>query len=268
MRSSIAVVALVVSIAWQPPASGEPRGAVRQARELVERGVAAYDRGRFEEALRLFERAERLAPSTRLLFNIAQAHAMLGECEDALVYFRRFRDQMEAAGQPAPRTLAAHIDRMKTCVERRAERAAAAPAERQPERSQPLDASLEARRHATVDRGRSRRTAGWVVAGVGGAATATAAITGVLAYQRQADLDEVCNDLGMCPEELDDDVASYQRLRVTAFVSGAVGVSAIAVGVWLIVTAPSAESRQDRSETASRVRPWIGPRVLGIAGEF
>jgi tetratricopeptide (TPR) repeat protein len=271
MRTWFAVLALVVALAPARPASADPTTSspvARKARALVDRGVAAYDRGRFAEAIRLFERAQGLAPSTRLLFNIAQAHAMLGECDDALVYFRRFRDETIAAGQPPPRTLEGHIDRMQACVDRRTEREAASPVAREPDPAEPIDASLEAKRPARGARS-VRRTAGWVVVGSGATITAAAAVAGVLALQRQSDLDEVCNDVGMCPENLDDQVAAYQRLRVAAFVSGAVGISALAVGVWLIVTAPSAEARSPaRGTTASRVQPWIGPHVLGVSGEF
>ena len=52
--------------------------------------LAAYDAGRYAEASELFERAYRQTHVPSLLFNIAQASRLLGDCPRAVAYYRRF----------------------------------------------------------------------------------------------------------------------------------------------------------------------------------
>ena len=68
------------------------------------RGVALYNLGKYEEAIGEFEQAYTLVQSDALLFNLAQAHRQLDQCQQALQYYKRFM-----AGSPAP-ALAAQVE--------------------------------------------------------------------------------------------------------------------------------------------------------------
>jgi tetratricopeptide (TPR) repeat protein len=70
------------------PAAHE--GRVREAREHFRAASEHYRAGRFREALRGFELAERLLPSPELAFNIARAHEELGEIEAAVEHYERY----------------------------------------------------------------------------------------------------------------------------------------------------------------------------------
>jgi tetratricopeptide (TPR) repeat protein len=82
--------ALVVSIPSQ--GHGEPRSpaAAAEARARYEAGVAAYEQGHFDQAIRAFERAHELDPAPILLFNIAQSYRKKGDPQQALLHYRRY----------------------------------------------------------------------------------------------------------------------------------------------------------------------------------
>jgi hypothetical protein len=74
------------------PAGAAPAEALpsEQARDLFRQGRARYDVGDYPAAVQLFERAYQLAPVPDLLFGIAQAHRLHGDCRRALAVYRTF----------------------------------------------------------------------------------------------------------------------------------------------------------------------------------
>jgi len=73
-----------------PSAAAVQAAGVREAREHFKAASEHYRAGRFREALRGFELAERLLPSPELSFNIARAHEQLGEIEAAIEHYERY----------------------------------------------------------------------------------------------------------------------------------------------------------------------------------
>jgi tetratricopeptide (TPR) repeat protein len=63
-----------------------------KARQLAERGRAAHNAGDYAAAVAAFKEAYVLAPSPGLLFNIAQAYRLAGNCDEAAWMYRRFLD--------------------------------------------------------------------------------------------------------------------------------------------------------------------------------
>jgi tetratricopeptide (TPR) repeat protein len=98
------------------------REAVKEAREHFGAASAHYRAGRFREALREFELAERLVPSPELSFNIARAHEQLGEIEAAIARYERY----VAAGGDASdvASVQARIDALRASLEDKPVRAA------------------------------------------------------------------------------------------------------------------------------------------------
>ncbi len=64
--------------------------ATGQSGDVFEQGVQAYREGRYEQAIELFERANREKPHPALVYNIGQAHEKLGNVERAIAAFREY----------------------------------------------------------------------------------------------------------------------------------------------------------------------------------
>src|SRR5664279_1293069 len=63
-----------------------------KARFLADRGRQLQRDGKFADALEAYKAAYVLAPSPGLLFNLAQAYRLNGNCDDAAWMYRRFLD--------------------------------------------------------------------------------------------------------------------------------------------------------------------------------
>jgi tetratricopeptide (TPR) repeat protein len=69
-----------------------PERIPNKARSLAEKGRAAHNAGDYNAAVAAFKEAYVLAPSPGLLFNIAQAYRLGGNCDEAAWMYRRFLD--------------------------------------------------------------------------------------------------------------------------------------------------------------------------------
>src|SRR5690349_21094377 len=69
-----------------------PERVPQKARELADKGRAYHDAGDYMKAVAAFKEAYVLAPSPALLFNIAQAYRLAGDCDDAAWMYRRYLD--------------------------------------------------------------------------------------------------------------------------------------------------------------------------------
>jgi tetratricopeptide (TPR) repeat protein len=61
-----------------------------KARALAEKGRLFHDAGDYGNAIIAFKEAYVMAPSPGLLFNLAQAYRLLGNCDDAALMYRRY----------------------------------------------------------------------------------------------------------------------------------------------------------------------------------
>jgi tetratricopeptide (TPR) repeat protein len=96
-RGSALAVALLVGRAAMADAIPE------KAKQLAERGRELHERGDYADAIAAFEEAYALAPSAGLLFDLAQAYRLAGQCDDAAWMYRRY---LETDPPPDHRTLA------------------------------------------------------------------------------------------------------------------------------------------------------------------
>src|SRR5689334_7510905 len=67
------------------------------ARELSDQGLAAFNQGRYAEAIRAFLASYEISPLPALMFNVAQAHRLLGDCQQAEIYYRRYLNELPEA---------------------------------------------------------------------------------------------------------------------------------------------------------------------------
>jgi tetratricopeptide (TPR) repeat protein len=85
-----------------------------KAKILAARGRAAHDAGNYSDAIAAFTQAYTMAPAPALLFNLAQAYRLQGNCDDAALMYRRF-----LATNPSPevRSLAEnHLATSERCM--------------------------------------------------------------------------------------------------------------------------------------------------------
>jgi tetratricopeptide (TPR) repeat protein len=85
-----------------------------KARALAERGRALHDAGDYANAIAAFTQAYVMAPSPALLFNLAQAYRLQGDCDDASLMYQRY-----LATNPGPegRALAeGHLANVERCL--------------------------------------------------------------------------------------------------------------------------------------------------------
>jgi tetratricopeptide (TPR) repeat protein len=78
---------ILAAVAQPAHAEGDPKAA---ARAHFKRAEAAFNIGKFEEALAAYQAAYETKPLPGFLFNIAQCHRNMGNHERALFFYRRY----------------------------------------------------------------------------------------------------------------------------------------------------------------------------------
>jgi tetratricopeptide (TPR) repeat protein len=119
MRGTIVLV-LVLSLAWaarvsaqEPPAAADT-AQERKAKELYEQGNTHYDLAEYDQAIDLFKQAYALSRRPTLLYNIAQAYRLKGDCEQALQVYKNYL-RVDPSSQLRAK-VESRIAEMETCV--------------------------------------------------------------------------------------------------------------------------------------------------------
>lgn len=250
-------LALVTAVlAASMPARAEP--VPPKARKLAEHGREMHRRGEYERAVTAFKEAYVIAPSAGLLFNLAQAYRLQGNCDDAALMYRRYL----ATSPPADARAVAqtHLATVERCVHKRG-------------LNIPLDESmaylnvppppgpeavLEPDRREADDRRevpRPRRLERDVGVGLvigGGAALATAAYFGLASYRAARDV-EAAYEGGAKWSEVRPIHERGERAELAAKIFGIGGGLAVAGGVtlWLL-------GRRDERTQRLAVTPATG----------
>jgi tetratricopeptide (TPR) repeat protein len=118
---SVAILAAAVLMIAPMPARGDaspndsnPVQIPAKARTLASQGRAAHDAGDYSAAIAAFIQAYVIAPSPALLFNLAQAYRLQGNCDDAALMYRRF---LATGPGPEQRALAeTHLASVERCL--------------------------------------------------------------------------------------------------------------------------------------------------------
>jgi len=88
-----------------------------RARALSDQGRSYHANGDYDHAIGSFKAAYELAPSPGLLFNLAQAYRLKGDCENAAIMYRSY---LRTGPDQQHRELAqSHLDTVERCVARR-----------------------------------------------------------------------------------------------------------------------------------------------------
>ena len=155
-------------------------------------GRTFYDAGRYGEAITAFLEAQRLAPSPALLFNIAQAYRLNGDCKHAHAYYRDFL--AARPGDPNRALIESRIAEMERCVQK-----ARTPPPVVVSTPPPPPSSTR----ATERPGRTKRIVGIAAAGVGVGLLAAAAVTSVQAASARERIDQLYHEGGTWTPQYD-----------------------------------------------------------------
>src|SRR5258706_6885134 len=92
MRAAFVLAVVLAAPFAQADSALKPEKIPAKARELASRGRAFHDAGDYAAAVDAYKEAYVLAPSPGLLFNIAQAYRLAGNCDEAAWMYRRYLD--------------------------------------------------------------------------------------------------------------------------------------------------------------------------------
>ncbi|MDQ3366779.1 MAG: hypothetical protein M3680_15245 [Myxococcota bacterium] len=110
-------LALAVALTTVPAVVYADEPIPQKARKLAEHGREMHEKGEYARAIVAFKEAYVMAPSPALLFNLAQAYRLQGNCDDAALMYRRY---LAADPSPEARELAGgHLQSVERCVAKR-----------------------------------------------------------------------------------------------------------------------------------------------------
>jgi hypothetical protein len=122
--SRLAALVLVCVATAAGTARGQEPSPDVQSRRDFESGLRSYNAGDYRTAIELFQSSYQRSNAPGLLYNIAQAHRLRGDCARALVFYRRYL-ATEPGGGIQKRAEGRAIE-MEACVRGQGNRASAA----------------------------------------------------------------------------------------------------------------------------------------------
>jgi tetratricopeptide (TPR) repeat protein len=227
-----------------------------RARALAERGRAAHDARDYAAAIAAFTEAYALAPAPGLLFNLAQAYRLRGNCDDAVLMYRRF-----LATGPADdaRLLAeSHLSTVERC--QAAQYVAQGPQIPEP-RTMPAPLRLTKAETPARAPKRTGEKVGLGLVVTGGATLLLAGYYGLESHQAENEVERRYAN-GEKWRNLADRAAEGDRASTIAKISLGVGAAAIAAGATVLVI----DHRKHRKTL--RIEPVSGGARIGMSWGF
>ena len=161
-----------------------------EAERLYTEGQKAYDDKRYDDALAAWDKSYELSHLPGLVFNIAQAHRLRGDCWKAVEAYRKFVELDPSSPQRA--TAEGLVKELEPCKDAPAppviERHDAPPPPPPPK----ITVSVGQVDHVEVDRGRGKRAAGIAIALGGLAALGTGIYFGSRADSLASEVAAAC----------------------------------------------------------------------------
>lgn len=236
MRASIAALLLIAGMRSglaQP--AGEP-GRMEQAASLYDQGKAHFDLAEYSAAIVSWKEAYLLSKEPLLLFNIAQAYRLAGNCAEANRFYENYqrieakpsnRAELDQALEKCAGIEAATGENTPTAPQVTATaspRALPLPA---PEGEPPILIAPDDR-----DPGRSYRIAGLVVGGAGGIATIVAIASALSAREHGSSISNQPTGTTWTVALAEKERAG-EAAQTRARVAGVLGVAAVTTGIAL-----------------------------------
>jgi tetratricopeptide (TPR) repeat protein len=257
MKLALVFVCVLSSVSLAAP-DGTKVDAQTQANadKLFVDAQAAYQQGKYREAIDLFKKAYDLVRDPVYLFNIAQGYRKIADCAPAHDYYVQYLEADPKASNKDK--VEQWIFELRPCVDKAREREAAArAAEGQRQPSGVATGPVE----TEVDRGAPFRIAGIALAGVGMLGLVVGVTYGVKGNGIETDIDDRCTAPSSClwdsPEiqALHDDGETANTRALIGYIGGGI---AIAAGVGLYMFG------RTRVETVT-VMPTAGGAAVGAS---
>ncbi len=204
------MLAFALSLLFSSVAEAQSLSSDELAREQFLNGRAAYDEGRYDDALAAFERAFELSPRPALHYNIGLAHDRLRHDADALEHYETYLREVEnppqqvqveariaalreaEARREAEQT--ARLDAERAAAEAAAQEAARAELEEQERRMAQLEAERDAARLEASEEESSNT--GLIVGLSVGAAVVIGAVVAIVLVANSGEGDPSQSDFG------------------------------------------------------------------------
>lgn len=219
----------------QPAPSAAPSADEARALELFDSAAAAFRDGRFRDALRLLDEADRLHPSGILHYNKARAHEGLGDRPKALEEYRKYLE-MEPDAED------------EKAVESRILVLEGEIAERDRLTREKREADARARRKEQRPRAPEERKASvlpWIVTGAGVVGLGIGTYFGVRAKSKESSGNDASSQRSAAADRSD-----AESLARNANVAWAIGGALVVVGVsWGVVDLAATSSRAGNATT-------------------
>lgn len=202
-----------------------------EARQRFELGRTFYEAGRFGQAAEEFAEAYRLSGRPQLLYNVYVAQRDAANWSAAIEALRSYLAMVPDA--PDRITLRARLGSMEEQAARLKEQEVQAQAARQ--------AAAQPTTRSEVE----RSPVPWVLIGTGSALAVSSIVTGIMARQKDDDVDKTCADGGaICANTERDAADKARRLAITTDVLWIAGAAAIVTGIVLRATGALDRERQ------------------------
>ena len=221
----------------------------QEMKQHYEKATRAYDVQKYSEAVEEYQRAYEIGGDPAMLYNVAQSYRLNDQPGEAQRFYRRYLQRSPNARNRDD--VEKKIADLEKTIEERRRKAAAAPPPVAPAPVVIVPPPPPEMPIRQPEASPGRRVAGIVLAAVGGAALATAAITGKMASDKGAKL----TDASTHGEVFDPNLESNGKaLNTVAIVSGIVGGVAVVTGAVLILTSRGAPAR----ERQALISPMVG----------
>jgi tetratricopeptide (TPR) repeat protein len=250
-----AVIWGLVLVGWLGSSRPAQAADAQASREHFKKGSAAYDLGRFDEAIKEFEAAYQARSDPALLFNIGQAHRLLGHVDAALRSYRAYLRKAPRApnrGEVQARIKTMEAAALNDTVLRPGE-GGRLDAQGGIQPPGPEDGSMALTdSESSSSPGTGRRVAGLLTLGLG-----AAAIAGGVAWRLSADADaQRVTQAGKDGQRFDQSLQDLEREGLRNHTLGtlsiAVGSAAVVAGAVLyFLGPPSGEGPRDAASFQS-----------------
>lgn len=247
-RLALALTAFALSLGPASDAFADRAASAPAAKDpgaLFAEAEAAYQAGRFQDAIDRLKEAQAIAPDPILLYNLARAYEALGELERARDAYRAF---IEADPDTSDRgAIEGRIRSLEALIE---ERAKEKPGANEP--AQPKPATKEV----------SASPAPWIVAGVGVVGLGVGGVLGGLSLGASSDAEDPSTS-GLDASELASDAETLALAANVSFaVGGAIALAGVIWGVVDVVSLPAS------GEGGASVSLRVGPGNAGVCVGF
>ncbi len=268
-----------VAEAQTQPKKKDPKTA--EAKKFFDEGSDAYAEGRYEDAVKAWEKSYELSGKALIFDSIANAYERLGDKKKAREYLARWRAE-------APKAEHEQLDSQLKSLDARiaaADAAEKAKQEDEEKKKRSLAEQDKAKQEETKSQAKARSTqitAGIVVGAAGIAAVGAGIAVGAVGAGQRPDPNTNCAPSGgltLCRSASKGAIESSKTMALVGDIVWIAGAAMAAGGVVLILTAPSANapakepSKQGRSNEGTvsfAIAPVVSGTLSGaiISGTF